>query len=333
MSKTKYIFSIGELKRRDNSITFRNEAGTLIHMPIENVRELYILNEVSINTKLLDFLAKVGIVVHFFNYHGSYSGSFYPREYLLSGRLKIKQALAYTDPRRMDIARQIICGIADNMYTLIYHYYRHGKKEVKPFLDFCRNIEHLVVKEKNIKHLLRIEGSLWAKFYHSFRYFLREDFIISKRVKRPPDNPINALISFGNSMLYSKTITMLYHTHLDQTISYLHEPSESRFSLSLDLSEVFKPVIVFKTIFDLVNTGKITVSKHFHKELNYCLLNESGKKVFIKAYEERLHTTFLHERLNRKISYETAIKHEGYKLIKFLMEGKDFKPYNTKLKM
>ena len=84
-----------------------------------------------------------------------------------------------------------------------------------------------------------------------FQYFINEDFILNKRVKRPPDNPINALISFGNTLLYTKTISAIYRTHLDQRISFLHEPSEGRFSLSLDISEVFKPVIVYKTIFDL----------------------------------------------------------------------------------
>lgn len=103
------------------------------------------------------------------------------------------------------------------------------------------------------------------KFYDSFKYFLPEDFVMNKRVKRPPDNPINALISFGNSILYSRTITQIYNTHLNQTISFLHEPRESRFSLSLDLSEVFKPVVVYKSIFELVNNRKIQVDKHFVK--------------------------------------------------------------------
>ena len=90
-----------------------------------------------------------------------------------------------------------------------------------------------------------------------FQYFLPEDFIMSKRMKRPPDNPINALISFGNTLLYAKTISAIYRTHLDQRISYLHQPAERRFSLSLDISEPFKPVIVFRTIFELVNNRKI----------------------------------------------------------------------------
>ena len=91
-------------------------------------------------------------------------------------------------------------------------------------------------------------------------------------------------ISFGNTLLYTKTISAIYHTHLNQSISFLHSPREGRFSLSLDLCEVFKPIVVFKTIFDLVNKKKLVVTKHFDKSLNYALLNEQGKMIFIDAF-------------------------------------------------
>lgn len=192
--------------------------------------------------------------------------------------------------------------------------------------DFFDKIQ----KSKNLKELMAIEGEVWQKFYSDFKYFLPEDFIMNKRVKRPPDNPINALISFGNSILYAKTINAIYRTHLDQRISFLHEPSEGRFSLSLDISEVFKPVLVYKTIFDLINRRKIQVTKHFDKNYNYCLLNEEGRKVFIEAFEKRIESVFLHTKLNRKVTYRTAIKLDCYKLIKYIMEDKEFIPYNMK---
>jgi CRISPR-associated protein Cas1 len=150
---------------------------------------------------------------------------------------------------------------------------------------------------------------------------------MNKRVKRPPDNPMNALVSFGNTLLYTKTIAAIYQTHLDQRISFLHEPSEGRFSLSLDLSEVFKPVIVFRTIFDLVNNRKLQVEKHFE---NYCILNEEGRKIFIEAFENRLESVFLHLKLKRKVSYRTALKLDCYKLIKNILEGKEFVPFSLK---
>ena len=139
-----------------------------------------------------------------------------------------------------------------------------------------------------------------------FNIFFRKIFVMNKRVKRPPDNPINALVSFGNTLLYTKTISAIYRTHLDQRISYLHEPSEGRFSLSLDMSEVFKPVIVYRTIFDLVNNRKLQVGKHFDRKVNYCLLNDEGRKIFIEAFEGRMESVFQHTRLKRKVSYRTA---------------------------
>lgn len=330
---TKYLMSKGELKRKDNSIVFKNEKGNH-YLPVESTREIYCMDEVSINTKFLDFASKARIIIHFFNHYGHYSGSFYPKENLVSGKLTIKQADIYTNNRLL-IAKAFVRGIADNIYEVLYHYYKHSKKEVKPTLDWIRkDIERYLSNESiNIKQILAIEGEIWYQFYDSFQYFLPEDFLVNKRVKRPPDNPMNALISFGNSILYSKTISQIYNTHLNQTISYLHEPSEGRFSLSLDLSEAFKPIIVYKTIFDLVNNKRLQVSKHFDKKLNYCILNEEGRRIFVQAIEERFETVFYHDRLKRKTTYKTAIKLDGYKLIKFILEDKPFRPFSLREKV
>jgi CRISPR-associated protein Cas1 len=292
---------MGELYRKDNSLCFRNN-GKNVYIPIENTKEIYCLNEVTINTKLLDFLSQNNVVVHFFNYYDGYSGTFYPRNQYNSGKLLIKQVNAYEN-KRLIIAKAIVKGIGINIYELLYHYYKHDKKEVKTTIDwiktdFSTNLE----KAENIKQILSVEGELWQRFYADFKYFLPEDFMMNKRVKRPPDNPINAMISFGNSLLYAKTISAIYRTHLDQRISFLHEPMEGRFSLSLDICEVFKPVIVFKTIFELVNNRRIQVDKHFDKKTNYCLLNEEGRNIFITAFETRLESVFKHPGLNRMVS-------------------------------
>ncbi len=323
---------MGELKRKDNSIAFKNEKGNF-YIPVQDTRELYCMNEVSLNTKFLDFISGVGITLHLFNYHGNYSGTFYPKEQLVSGDLTIKQTLCFIE-KRLFVAKAIVKAIALNIHEVLYHYYRHGQKELKPYLDWLKNdVEQYLQKDLKIEQILFIEGQIWSRFYDSFKLFLPEDFIINKRVKRPPDNPINALISFGNTLLYTKTISSIYITHLNQTISFLHSPREGRFSLSLDLSEAFKPIIVFKTIFDLVGRKRLQVSKHFDKSLNYALLNESGKKIFIDAFETRINETFMHKKLKRKTSFKHCIKLDGYKLIKFILENKEFEPFLLKEKI
>ncbi len=284
MGSTRYITSMGELTRKDNSLCFRKD-GKNVYIPVENTKEIYCLNEVSINTKLLDFLSQNNIIVHFFNYYEGYSGTYYPKNKYNSGRLLVKQVNKF-ESNRLNIAKAIVTGIGINIKEVLYHYYKHNKKEVKETIDWIKeSFFPRVENSKNIKELMCIEGELWEKFYREFKHFLPEEFVMNKRVKRPPDNPINALVSFGNSLLYTKTISSIYRTHLDQRISYLHEPSEGRFSLSLDISEVFKPILVYRTIFDLVNNKKIQVTKHFDKKVNYCLLNEEGRNIFITAFD------------------------------------------------
>lgn len=299
MGSTRYITSMGELSRKDNSLCFRKN-GKNVYIPVENTKEIYCLNEVSINSKLLDFLSANNIVVHFFNYYEGYSGSYYPKNQYNSGKLLIKQVERFNNDRIL-IAKAIVNGIGVNIKEVLYHYYKHNKKEVKRTIDWISKEFFIRVEESvNIKELMAVEGELWQRFYSEFKNFLPQDFIMNKRVKRPPDNPINAMISFGNSLLYTKTISAIYRTHLDQRISFLHEPSEGRFSLSLDISEVFKPVIVYRTIFDLINNKKIQVSKHFDKKVNYCLLNEEGRNIFITALEERMESVFNHPKLKEK---------------------------------
>lgn len=331
MAKTKYILTCGSLSRKDYSLCYRDETNKINYFPIEEVKEIYILNEVSINTKLLDYLSKYGIVIHFFNYYGNYSGTYYPREHYLSGRLLLLQLKKY-DHDRIRIAKAIVKGIGVNIEEVLYHYYRHGKA-VKENIDEIR----LIINEQinlicDIKRILFLEGLIWKNFYEAIRKIVPKDFMFDERVKRPPDNTMNALISFGNTLLYTKTISAIYQTHLNPTISYLHEPAERRFSLALDVSEVFKPLIVFRTILDLVNNNRLKKVKHFEKDLNYALLNDEGKKIFIAEFENRLNKTINHSKLKRKVSYQTLLKYDCYKLIKDIMEGVEFNPYNEKLK-
>ena len=205
------------------------------------------------------------------------------------------------------------------IYEVLYHYYKHDKKEVKRTIDWIKTTFLGQVEQvDDIKELLACEGEVWIRFYNDFQHFLPEDFVMNKRVKRPPDNPMNAMVS------------AIYQTHLDQRVSFLHEPSEGRFSLSLDISEVFKPVIVFRTIFELVNNRKIQVEKHFDKRVNYCMLNDEGRKIFIEAFEGRLENVFMHSRLKWKVSYRTAIKLDCYKLIKNILEDREFLPFSLK---
>ncbi len=325
--KNLYITKSGDLKRKDNTLIFKNEVIKKV-IPIEGIETIYAVGQINTNSKLLTYLQQNKITIHFFNYYGYYTGSFYPREAYVSGNLFIKQVEHYQDNnKRIIIAQKIVEGIAQNLKNTLRHYSKHGA-EINKIYDLintsCKNLKHT----KNIKKILLYEGQIWDNFYQTLKVILN-DFEFNKRVKRPPDNPINTMISFGNSLLYTRVLSQIYYTQLNPTISYLHEPFERRFSLALDIAEVFKPNIVFKTILKLVNKRMIS-REHFDKTVEFCHLNEEGRKIFLLEFDKRLTKTKKHPNLKRKVSSQHLIKLEAYKLIKHLFEEKEYLPFNLK---
>ncbi len=153
-----------------------------------------------------------------------------------------------------------------------------------------------------VNDLRGLEGKMRERYYQSWRHILADGWAFERRVRRPPDNEINALISFGNSVLYTVCLSEIYRTQLTPTVSYLHEPGARRFSLALDISEIFKPLLVDRAIFRLINTGQMKPS-HFDRGLDSCVLTDAGKRLFLGALEERLGTTIRHRRLGRHVSY------------------------------
>jgi CRISPR-associated protein Cas1 len=115
-------------------------------------------------------------------------------------------------------------------------------------------------------------------------------------------------------------LSQLYITQLNPTISYLHEPSSRRFSLALDIAEVFKPLIVDRLIFRLWNK-RMLQEEDFESigEASGVILNERGRKVFVREFEELLATTVTHRQLRRSVSYRQLLRLEAYKLVRHLI--------------
>ena len=170
-----------------------------------------------------------------------------------------------------------------------------------------------------------LEGNIRQTYYQAFDTILN-DFSMNGRSKQPPKNEVNALISFGNMMCYTACLDAIYHTQLNPTIRFLHEPGYRRFSLSLDIAEIFKPLIVDRLIFKVLNK-KILQPDDFDHQLNGILLKPAAKQKFVKYYDERLTETIQHRTLNRKVSYKHLIKLECYKLVKHILDIETYKSF------
>ena len=317
--KDYYIFKSGRISRKDNSIVLETNDGN-IFIPINDIDSLCFFGEIDINTKAINFLAQQQVVVHFFNYYGWYTGSFYPREFLLSGDVLVAQVKAYLDMHsRTYIARQFVQGAIHGFITNIKRYPDVGDAAVDTLQQYINATE----EQSNVLSLMGIEGNAHELYYSTFSVIIKQPIEFEKRVKHPPNNMKNALISFCNSLVYTHVIKELYKTQLNPTVSYLHEPSNRRFSLSLDVSEIFKPIYADRVIFDLLNNNMIT-QKHFDKDLNYCYLKEDGRKIVVKAFDDKINTTVMHKKLKRNVSYQKMIRLELYKLIKHLLNEEQY---------
>ena len=320
--KDYYIFKSGRISRKDNSVFLETNEGN-IPIPVEEVDSLYLFGEIDLNTKAINFFAQKGIVIHFFNYYGWYTGSFCPKENLLSGEVVVRQAEHYLDnEKRMQIAREFVKGA---MHGFIYNLKRYPEVENEIFRTF-ETYTNSVDEQTDIQALMGVEGNARELYYSTFPVITKHKLEFEKRVKHPPDNSMNALISFLNSLVYTSVIKEIYRTQLNPTISYLHEPFYRRFSLALDVAEIFKPIYGDRIIFDLINNSQIS-EKHFDKDLNYCYLKEDGRKIVVKAFDEKMKTTIVHKKLKRKVSYQKIIRLELYKLIKHLLGEEIYKSF------
>jgi CRISPR-associated protein Cas1 len=169
------------------------------------------------------------------------------------------------------------------------------------------------------------EGHVRDAYYEAIDQLLPEEYKIIKRERRPPPNKGNCLVSFANGMLYSTILSEIYHTHLNPTVSFLHEPSERRFSLALDIAEIFKPIIADRVVLTLVRK-KMLSEKDFETVVAGLSLSERGKKIFLTQFNEKLESTIKHKGLGRNVSYRHLIRLELYKLEKHLLGIKPYRP-------
>ncbi|QGG51406.1 MULTISPECIES: type I-B CRISPR-associated endonuclease Cas1b [Lysinibacillus] len=321
--KDLYLFNNGRLQRKDSTIYLVLEDGTKKTVPIEQVENLHIFAEMDFNTSFINLLNQKDVSLHFYNYYGYYSGSYVPRRKKVSGFVDVNQAAHVLDlNKRLYIGQQFV-------YSAIHHMLRNmrrHKEEVGELISEIIALKEKVADAQDIQTLMGIEGKVRYTYYQSFNHIIKNpDFNFRKREKRPPTDPINALISYGNSLMYTAVLSEMYKTQLNPTISYLHEPGSRRFSLSLDLAEIFKPLLMDNLIFTLINKKMIRLEHFEYVEKNICFLNDTGRKIFITEFENRMRTTIKHRKLNRQTSYRFLIRLECYKLIKHLIGDEDYK--------
>jgi len=323
MDRNIYILSSGRLKRKDNTIYFENEDGVKRPIPIELTNSIHFFGSVDFNTSLLHLLSQYQICFHVYNYYGFYDGTFSPRKSKISGHSVVQQCAHVLDAnKRMYLARSFVeAGI----HHMIRNLRKSNHPEVTTYVNTLDSLALNMHEASDIPALMGVEGSCRKVYYKAYGRLIKNGMVFEDRNKQPPLDPVNAMISFGNSLMYTTILSEIYKTVLDPSVSFLHEPSRKRFSLCLDIAEIFKPLIVDPLVLALLNNKRIKW-EHFESKDGAVYLNDEGKRKYLDAYEEKLNTTIKHRRLKRNVSYRYLIRLEAYKLIKHFIGDEIYKP-------
>lgn len=322
MQRDIYMFANGTVKRKDNTIYLISEDEQKRALPIEQIENLHLFGEVNLNTSFLNYAGQKDVAIHIYNYYGFYSGSFLPREKKVSGLVTVNQSAHYLQAeKRLYLAKAFV-------ESAVFHMIRFNRKKHNQDSLYVKEIQKLregIENAKSVAQLMGLEGMMRQNYYRTLDELIPKEFTFTERTKRPPKDAFNALISFGNTMMYTTILSEIYKTQLNPTISYLHEPSQKRFSLCLDLAEIFKPLFVDPLIISLVNTKQIQL-EHFDFEEGFVYLSEKGRKIFIQAFDKKLKDSIQHRQLKRKVTYRYFIRLECYKLIKHVIGDTSYKP-------
>ncbi|MEM5803568.1 MAG: type I-B CRISPR-associated endonuclease Cas1b, partial [Candidatus Aenigmatarchaeota archaeon] len=319
--KIYFINNHGSLKRSKNNIYFsRSDQNIKITIPVEKIDTIISYSRLSLSSGAISLLSRKKISLHFFNKYGFYRASFYPlKKY--EGEILIKQVLNFLDQKkRLYLAKKFVEGSTKNIISNMKFYHKKGRN-LEGIIEKSKYFLDLVEFQDTIEKLMSIEGNIRNLYYNSFNKILPEDFKFEKRTKNPPQDMINSMISFGNSILYSTITNEIYKTSLNPSISFLHEP-KNNISLSLDISEIFKPIIIDRLIFKLIN--KDMLNKECFIFSKGVFLNKRGRELFIEEYIKRLEKKIKIK--NERVSFKKLIRREIYKLLNHIKGQEIYTP-------
>lgn len=320
------IISDGILRQKDFSIMFDTDAQDS-NIPAGSTEIINLFSNVIFDAGFFNVAAKNGIIVNLFDKNGKRLGCFLPSEKLKSPPVTHEQLMSYYDtPKRLYLAMEfVLASIHNCVLNIRYYNKQHETAEYKSALSKLSNLKKKIKETENYSDLLLLEAQVRNIYYGCFDLFInKEDFTFEKRTHRPPQNEVNALISFGNTLLYTLIASEINKTALDVRVGFLHATNSRKESLNLDIAEIFKPLVVDRTIFSLINKGALQ-SEHFETGKTAVFLNAEGKRIFMRAFYDKLNTTITVK--DKTVSYNSIITEEIRKLIRHFKNGEKFKAF------
>ncbi len=297
------------------------QPGRVVRIPLTKIDQVMVLGDITLTTPALHTLLERRIAIHYLSARGRSYGALTADPGKNAAVRLAQYALVQDTVRRFAVARQCVAGKLLNMRTTLVRYAR-SRENADPLRAAAHQIRTCLREITNLPiptdvdptdrmhgfgPLLGLEGSGTAAYYRVFGILFKENWTFPGRVKRPPTDPVNALLSFGYTVLTNQIVSLIHAVGLDAGLGVLHQPGFGKPALALDLVEEFRPIIVDSVVITMLNTGQIT-PEDFSAELGAYRLDDEPRKAFLTKLEERLSEQIHHPLFGYRTSYRRCME-------------------------
>ena len=288
---TVYIDQQGaKLHHCGEEVHIEKDGETLAKLPLARIDRIVLAGSVQLSTQVMELFLKHHIPVSFTSTHGRYKGRLTPPLHK-NVALRLEQYHKYHDDGfRLRQASVIIGAKIRNCHELVQKHMRSHKE-----LDCSHEIQSMAREMSGVKSavcrdsLMGHEGTAARHYFTAFGKMVRREFVFEKRTRRPPKDPVNALLSLGYTLLFNEMVTALEAIGLDPYLGFLHEIDYGRASLAADLCEEFR-FLVDALALSLVNRGELKRENFTYLEDGGVHLDDTGRKLFYASYEHKVRT-------------------------------------------
>ncbi len=310
---------VGKTKGR---LTVKVKGEQIAEARLADVSQLVLMGNVMVSAATVQLLCEADVpIVHLSR--GSWFYGVTRGTGLKNAYDRVAQYRAAGDPmRRLVFARQLVLDKATNQRTLLRRNGERGRENDRALRDLDHILKQIPVCDEEAK-LLGLEGAAAAVYFKRFASMLRPadfdatSFNFAKRNRRPPRDPVNAMLSFAYAMLAKECATALLAEGLDPYWGLYHKPRHGRPSLALDLMEPLRPLVADSAVLTAINTGMVK-GRNFETAASACAMKPAGRKGLIGAYEARLDQLVTHPIFDYRCSWRTVIKLQARLLARWL---------------
>ncbi len=325
---TLYVMEQGcKLRKVGLRVRVEKEGERLAEIPLIKVDRVVVYGNVTLTNPLMSYLLREGLTASFLDIKGRAKGELRPL-FSPSGELRKRQyALALNRDKCLDICKKLVQGKIRNQRTLLLRYHRRkGLAELERVIDHLWEVLEWTEDCVSLEELRGLEGNASSVYFGALRLLVPEELGFKARCRRPPKDPVNAMLSLGYSLLMSNVMGAIESHGLDPYIGYLHSDRYGKPSLALDMMEEWRPVVVDSLVLGLVNRNEITHYDFVEEEGSIRFQDQAARR-FISRYNDFMYHRFLYPGRKEEITVLEALQLQVARLCRFIQHDEPYEPY------